>query len=85
MGGGDEGGGCLIGLTGAYGRAQRCQPIAAHSFRAAKPFADIALCHHLLSSTFSRHARAQGMSPWIIAFGAVQLLLSQAPDFHSLW
>lgn len=27
----------------------------------------------------------QGMGVWIVAFGAVQLLLSQVPDFHSLW
>lgn len=27
----------------------------------------------------------EGMGVWIVAFGAVQLLLSQVPDFHSLW
>ncbi|KAI3427219.1 hypothetical protein D9Q98_007154 [Chlorella vulgaris] len=27
----------------------------------------------------------EGISAWIVLFGAVQLLLSQVPDFHSLW
>ncbi|PRW51175.1 Lysine histidine transporter 1 [Chlorella sorokiniana] len=27
----------------------------------------------------------QGISAWIVLFGGLQLLLSQAPDFHSLW
>jgi hypothetical protein len=27
----------------------------------------------------------QGTAGWIVAFGAAQLLLSQVPDFHSLW
>lgn len=26
-----------------------------------------------------------GIAPWIVLFGVVQLLLSQVPDFHSLW
>jgi amino acid permease len=26
-----------------------------------------------------------GLAPWIIIFGFTQLLLSQVPDFHSLW
>jgi hypothetical protein len=26
-----------------------------------------------------------GLAPWIILFGITQLLLSQVPDFHSLW
>lgn len=26
-----------------------------------------------------------GLTPWIIAFGIIQLALSQVPDFHSLW
>ncbi len=28
---------------------------------------------------------ATGLAPWAAAFGAAQLLLSQVPDFHSLW
>ena len=27
----------------------------------------------------------QGLAPWILAFGALQLALSQVPDFSSLW
>lgn len=26
-----------------------------------------------------------GIAPWIVLFGGTQLLLSQVPDFHSLW
>lgn len=26
-----------------------------------------------------------GLAPWIVLFGVAQLLLSQVPDFHSLW
>lgn len=27
----------------------------------------------------------QGIGGWIVTFGGAQLLLSQVPDFHSLW
>ncbi len=27
----------------------------------------------------------EGIAGWIMLFGASQLLLSQVPDFHSLW
>ena len=27
----------------------------------------------------------QGIAGWIVSFGVLQLLLSQSPDFHSLW
>ena len=39
----------------------------------------------IMSDTCQGADCQQGLAGWIVLFGGTQLLLSQMPDFHSVW